>query len=302
MLPRARRGGADEPYFLRQTALELQRFRALLDELQRRDAVYAPSVLLDWARGGGWPGRPGVLVTFDDGYADVLEFAAPELATRGLSGLLCVTSAVASGTQAGFVVDHWYAAVASATARTGLLDGFDREPWPFDLDRAEDRARLINGPEKRSYLRASAAEQAFMLARLRCALGVPGTPAIPAFLDPAALAEMEQGGWILAAHGHRHALLPLLSDQDVAAELEQSKAFFAEHGLRAPVILAYPDGATCPRTEALARAAGFTIGLALGSRFASPDDPPLRLPRLIPTNDPDWFARRLLPLFTSAAH
>lgn len=285
VLPASRREGPDAPYFERQTALALDRFQALLDALDRRDAVLPPSALLAWTGGAAWPERPGVILTFDDGYADVLEVAAPELRRRGWTALLCVTTAAASGAQAGLPVDHWYAALR-------------------DLDRAEDRASFIDGPEKRAFVRATPEAQREMLVRLRAALAArgkattPGEPALPPLLDAAGLATLSQAGWWLGAHGDTHALLPELDAPDAAAELARCRRFFPDHGLPAPAILAYPDGATCPRTEALAAAAGFTIGLALGSRFATAEDPPLRLPRLIPTNDPGWFERRLAPLFT----
>src|SRR6185437_16136605 len=152
VLPVARRAGPDEPYFLRQTALTLDGFRALLDELERRSAVASPGTLCEWARGGRWASAPRVILTFDDGYADVLEIAAPELKKRGMPALLCVTTGVASGAQEGLPVDHWYAAV-----HAGL---------PSGPEHAEDRARLVDGPEKRAFVLATPEEQPRMLEQL----------------------------------------------------------------------------------------------------------------------------------------
>lgn len=297
VLPTARQTGADAPYFQRQTALGLDRFTALLDELSRRDAVRSPRALLDWNRARAR--RPGVILTFDDAYADVIELAAPELAARGMEALLCVTTKVASGGQRGFPVDHWYAAVQAATVRSGTLDGIVTDPWAFDLDRAEDRARLVDGPEKRAFIRASPDVQQRLLARLHRALGVESTPPVPAHLTATDLGKLVAAGWMLGSHGERHQLLPLLSDAEAEEDLVRSRAFFPAHGLPVPSIVAYPDGATDARIQDLARRAGYTIGLALGSRFATAEDPPLALPRLIPTNDPAWFERRLLPLFST---
>ncbi|MDI1443604.1 polysaccharide deacetylase family protein [Polyangium sp. 6x1] len=297
VLPASRREGSDEPYFVRQTALALDRFRDLLDELVRRDAILPPETLLAWLNQGAAPPRPGVILTFDDGYADVLELAAPELQARGVRALLCVTTAVASGVVRGFPVDHWYAAIGAATVRRGMLEGFTRDPWSFDLDLDEDRARLVEGPEKRAFVGAQTNEQKDMLVRLHRALGVEVLPAIPRVLDVDDLRSLAREGFLLGSHGERHVHLPRLPECEAAEQMRRSRAFFADHGLPDACILAYPDGATCPRTEALAKAAGFSIGLALGSRFATRDDDPLALPRLIPTNDPGWFRRRLLPLF-----
>src|SRR6185503_11543965 len=128
VLPASRREGPDEPYFLRQTALAIDRFCALLDELERRAAVLPPEALFCCE-------RPGVILTFDDGYADVLDFAAPELQKRNMRAILCVTTAVASGAERGFPMDHWYATAQRAATRTGVLDGITDEAWSFDLNR-----------------------------------------------------------------------------------------------------------------------------------------------------------------------
>lgn len=300
VLPSSRRGGPDEAYFQRQTALDFDRFRSLLDELERGFAVAPPETIFAWtpgARAVAPVDAPAVILTFDDGYADTLEIAAPELARRGLRAILCATTGIASGRLRGFPVDHWYATVHAATTRTGHLEGPAGEAWSFDLDRAEDRARFVDGPEKRAFVRASIADQQTLLARLREALGVDRAPPVPRTLDLSGLVELGAMGWLLGSHGDTHALLPLLSEPDAARELTRSRDFFPEHGLPAPAILAYPDGASGPLTEALARAAGYTVGLSLGSRLATATESPLHLPRLIPTSDPAWVERRLLPLF-----
>jgi peptidoglycan/xylan/chitin deacetylase (PgdA/CDA1 family) len=303
VLPSSRRGGPDEAYFRRQTALDFDRFRSLLDEIERHGAIAPPEAIFAWAPDASAKGAvraPAVILTFDDGYADVLEVAAPELERRGLRAILCATTGIVSGRLRGFPVDRWYATVHAAARRTGRLEGLPGEAWSFDLDRAEDRARFIDGPEKQAFVRASIAEQHTLLARLREALGVDSAPPVPRALDLADLARLAAMGWRIGSHGDTHALLPRLAEHDAADELARSRAFFPEHGLPAPTILAYPDGASCPRTEALARAAGYTVGLALGSRLATATESPLQLPRLIPTDDPTWFERRLLPLFRAA--
>lgn len=241
VLPSSRRAGWDEPYFFRQTALDLDLFRSLLDELQRRRAVVAPEAIFAWTRkAGATTGTartkrpPEVILTFDDGYSDVLEVVAPELERRGMRAVLCVTTAVVSGQQHGFPVDHWYATIQGASSRTGLLEGLTDEAWSFDLSRAEDRARLIDGPEKRAFVRAAPREQENMLARLRRALGAELPLPIPGSLDVADLSKLADMGWLLGSHGERHALLSLLSEDDAAGELTRSHAFFHEHGLAAP--------------------------------------------------------------------
>ena len=67
VLPASRRAGRDAPYFARQTAIDLDRFRTLLDALDHLDAVLPPHALIEWAAGRLAIDRPRVVLTFDDG-------------------------------------------------------------------------------------------------------------------------------------------------------------------------------------------------------------------------------------------
>ena len=298
ILPESHCVGPDKPYFLRQTALSLERFRLLLDEIESHAHVLPPEALFEWLKGAQVTDRPGVVLTFDDGYADIVTFALPELQRRHSRAIVCITTATMFEDYT-LPVDRWYATIHAAMVRRGTLSGLGVEPWTFDLDRDEDFARLIDGPEKRAFVQANAVEQEKLLQCLERAFGVHTRPPVPKMLDVEQLRMLEERGFILGAHGHHHLHLPRLSDEIASYELERSHSFFPNHGLSTTPILAYPDGATSGRIEELARAQGFSVGLALGSRPATRDDSPLHLPRFIPTNDPSWFTRRLLPLFTS---
>lgn len=299
VLPARRRGGADEPYFLRHTALELGRFSRLLDALAVRcDVLDLAQPVLLWSVAAAARTRPVVALTFDDGYADVEEFALPELARRGLRAAMCVTSGAASGALA-LPVDGWYAALAGATAHRGVLEGFGVAAWRFDLSAPMDRQRLIDGPEKRAYVRAGEEERAQLLERLRQVLGSEVRPR-PALLGPEGIRRLWRAGWTIGAHGHSHALLGALPVAQAAQELAVSRDWLVEQGLPPPELVAYPDGDVSPEVEALAAAAGYQLGLALGGRAVAESDGLLRLPRLIVKNEDDWAERRLWPLLVGA--
>ena len=301
ILPESYRNGPDAAYFLRQTALSLERFRLLLDDIERHADILPPEVLIDGCFDGRAWNRPAVVLTFDDGYADIVIFALPELRRRNLRAAVCVTTATFT---AGYVfpVDRWYATLHAAKVRRGTLVGFGEEPWLFDLNVEGDVARFIDGPEKRAFVRANPDLQEKLRALLAESLGVEQTSATPKWLNRRELTTLVNEGFLLGAHGHRHQHLPELPEVDAKNELRQCRAFFPANDLPTPTILAYPDGATCERTESLARAAGFSVGLALGSRAVTKSDSWMHLPRFIPTNDPTWFERRLGPILRGATH
>jgi peptidoglycan/xylan/chitin deacetylase (PgdA/CDA1 family) len=68
-------------------------FRGHLDAIRRsgRSAVTIGE-LARCIRSGVWPTRPLVAITFDDGFADTVEVAAPMLADAGLAATLYVTT------------------------------------------------------------------------------------------------------------------------------------------------------------------------------------------------------------------
>lgn len=299
VLPSSYAEGPDKPYFLRQTALSLERFRSLLDDVAANATILPPETFVAWTQGKYEPDRPAAVLTFDDGYQDLWTYAWPELERRGLRAVVCVSTATLAESYV-FPVDRWYAAVMAAKVRQGALIGFGADAWHFDLDLDADLRRLIDGPEKRVYVQADATTQKVLLARLQNALGVGHVPSTPALLDGREIQSLVDAGCLLASHGHHHVHWSGLTDKMLQSEIEATRAVFRAHAWPAPDIVAYPDGAIDDRSEGIAYASGFSIGLALGSRVAMPSDSRLRLPRFIPTNDSTWCARRLGEFFKSA--
>ncbi len=301
VLPSNRRSTTDEPYFLRQTAMELDHFRRLLDRLEARCEVLPPERLLEWYTGGIEAERPPIVLTFDDGYLDVLEHAVPELTARGHRAIVAITTAVAAGSQSGFPVDNWYAALMTATRQRGRLESLGAPAWEYDLQQPEDFQRLIDGPEKRAFLQADADEQARLVRHLRIQLGCGEQATLPPVLRPSELRVLSEAGWLLASHGNSHALMPGLGQARALEELASSRCWFSQVRLPEPHIIAWPDGAVDDSSAQAAAEAGYRLGLVLGGRLAGRADPWWALPRLIPRNSPTWFKERLEPLLRQDA-
>src|SRR3712207_3581414 len=79
--------GADRPF-----ALSPAQFEAHLDVIARegRRSLTVAGLMRAW-RAGEMP-RHSVVLTFDDGFADVLRVVAPALAARGLTGTAFLTT------------------------------------------------------------------------------------------------------------------------------------------------------------------------------------------------------------------
>lgn len=199
------------------------------------------------------PERPFAVLTFDDGYRDNRDHAAPVLARRGAPWTLFVTRDFALGRGR-----FWWRELEEAVRRVDLVR-FEGLELPAATDREKARAfatlywRLRAGPE--DALRAATR-------RLAEAAGVD-VEALgrDACLDFDALRALARDPAVtLGAHTLTH---PMLAKADAALarrEIVESKAAL-EAELGAPVRhFAYPvgdPGSAGPREFALAREAGF---------------------------------------------
>jgi peptidoglycan/xylan/chitin deacetylase (PgdA/CDA1 family) len=245
--------------------------------------------------------RGAVVVTFDDGYADNLEHAAPALAARQVPATVFVSSGLLDATP-------WWDELADIVGRSAggslTIDGeaialpFDAPP-PSPLWRAEDD--LPSGPREALYLRLwqellvlDAGARSIELARIAEALGSPARPA-PLMLDGDALVELAGApGISIGAHTVSHASLTNLDLAGRSKELEDGRQAL-EHHLSRPVdLLSYPFGHHDDETVAAARRAGFTAAVTTEGRRVPRRADPLRLPRFtIGPMTPAEFSARL---------
>ncbi|WP_029031875.1 polysaccharide deacetylase family protein [Salinarimonas rosea] len=202
---------------------------------------------------GPEPERPFAVLTFDDGYRDNRDYAAPILAARGAPWTLFVTRDFALGRGR-----FWWRELEEAVRRSPRIrhDGLD---LPARTDAEKARAfdtlywRLRAGPEDalRSATHRLAEEAGVDVAAL-------ATGACLALDEIAALARDPLV--TLGAHTLTH---PMLAKHDVETarrEIVESRAVLADATGREIRHLAYPvgdPGSAGPREFALAREAGF---------------------------------------------
>ncbi len=186
---------------------------------------------------------PTVSLTFDDGYRDNAEIAAPLLERAGLRATFFVSTDFIDGTPL------WFDQAAFAHARLGAEKAGDLlriEGEALDASRFLDHLKRL--PAER---RAAAVTE--------LANRAPPLPddLIYAAMRPDQLAELGDAGHEIASHGIRHEMLPDLGTEALTAELAGSSERIRAWTGEAPVGFCYPNGYSNPTVEAATAAAGY---------------------------------------------
>jgi hypothetical protein len=203
-------------------------------------------------------------VTFDDGYRNNAELAAPLLERRRTPALFFVSTGPVISQQ-----PFWTDVVVTPIQALHLqcLDlralGFGRYDFRqgSEPDRWDDIQRLLVA------IKAVGNEDhpqvAGLLAWLRGEFREVLGEHLPRFRPLAAdqIRRMAAGGFChFGSHGHEHRILPRLDDEALACSLMRSRAILADMTGRPAEHLAYPNGDCDTRVLAAASAAGYRRG------------------------------------------
>lgn len=199
--------------------------------------------------------RRAVVVTFDDGYADVLREARPVLAA-------CDIPATAFIVAGSFGQPFWWDELAWLVREPAAL---------YDQSLAH--------PERRHAI----------LSELRAASPQNGA-ADGRALTPAEVAELASDGLVeIGSHTMTHPLLATLPAAAQEAELRQSKVDLEAIVGRPVTAFSYPHGSATAVTQTLVRTAGYHLACASHNGLARRGSNPFFLPRFWP---PDWDGDR----------
>jgi peptidoglycan/xylan/chitin deacetylase (PgdA/CDA1 family) len=180
------------------------------------------------ACGRDLPARP-LLITFDDGWADTVEYALPVLRAHGAPAVVFV-----------------------ATGHIGRTEGFWQEEV-FDAILAGEGGTLAQAEATIAALDRLAPE-----ARAERLAALPRRVLPRRMADPAGLAALERAGVAIGGHGHSHE--PLTRVADPEAEFRACRETLARLGLGGDrPAFSFPHGRTSPALIAAARAAGFGL-------------------------------------------
>lgn len=228
-------------------------------------------------------GRRRVAITFDDGYLDNLEAAAPALDAAGMAATVFVVSDLLEGTR-----PFWWDRLDHL-----LGDTERREPLAVDLGGRRLRVDLADAGARARGLQVlagvlrplPAARREALLEQLSGELGVPiGPCACHAHLSPEQVVELDAAAGIdIGAHTRSHPCLRTLPAAAQVAEIAGSRRAL-EDALGHPVTtFAYPFGSHDSWDATTVRAAarsGVSLAVTTISGDVSGLTPRLRVPRV----------------------
>ncbi|MEM7516086.1 MAG: polysaccharide deacetylase family protein [Planctomycetota bacterium] len=228
-------------------------FCEVLDFFGEHYSIVSPEAVLAFGEGeAALPERP-LLLTFDDGWADNAEVAAPRLTERGLRGLVFVVSDAVNRREA-FWQERLIAAgrtgafTAERTSELAEVSGLEA-----DAMEGEAAARSL----VRGLLDADAETLRRTLKSFTAWYGeVEGS--LPAqMLSEEQVRELDRGSLHIGSHGRTHT--PLLGLPDAVDELRDSRDRLGELLGRPVTALSYPHGRYDEALAEETRKAGYLL-------------------------------------------
>jgi peptidoglycan/xylan/chitin deacetylase (PgdA/CDA1 family) len=237
-----------------------------------------------------------VVLTFDDGYADVLTRASPLLERARIPATVFVIAGLLGR-------EFWWDALWRKLRTPDRLperlrltvDGGVFEWTERDGPDAGDRGKLLFELYAR-LLRLPESGRRAALDALSVWTGVGAEEAgADRALEPDEVVRLAQGGLIeVGAHSSTHARLPTLPPDGQRSEIQNCKADLEGLIGRPVVSFSYPHGGCSPRTAAIVRASGYECACTSRTDAVRPDIDRFQLPRFwVPDWDGERFSRWL---------
>lgn len=218
-------------------------------------------------------------ISFDDGYRDNLEVAAPILARRGIPA----TFFIATGFLDGGIMfnDVVIECLRACPLDEILLPEVRPEPLPLRtwLERGHAAGRLLDALKYLAFEDRAAVVQELPA---RCRVELPRD----LMMSSEQVRSLVDMGFDVGAHTHHHPILLKLSDEAARSDIEQGRQQLAEIVQRPVNLFAYPNGRWGKdfdgRHRAMAKAAGFTAAFSTEPGTCRADSDRWALPRFTP--------------------
>jgi peptidoglycan/xylan/chitin deacetylase (PgdA/CDA1 family) len=283
--------------------LPVASFIRQLDLLARAYELISLDTLGDLLRSHSPLGAPQAVISFDDGYRNVLTVAEPLLRARKIPFSVFVsTRYITTGER--FPTYVLRAALYTTQQREVYLPSIDRQ---FTLADRSARREVV-GELTPILKRAPMPVVHQLLHELRALVPAADWPAIDAMfeddapLDWDGLRSFRQAGAVIGSHCHDHAILhERQSATEVRYQLTESKQAI-EARIGPCRYFAYPNGGTCdisPAAANLVRSCGYELGFAAVRGLVTARAEHFLLPRIFALQNPDMLSVRLVGAATS---
>jgi peptidoglycan/xylan/chitin deacetylase (PgdA/CDA1 family) len=263
---------------------DASRFETQMRWVQSWFNVLPLSQAVDLLRAGNLPAR-ALSITFDDGYADNEEVAAPILARLGLSATFFISTGYLGG--GCMWNDRVIEAVRSCESPTIAVDGIGLETLPVG---STAERRLAIGTLLKAIKHFEPARRDEATAAIVAACGGRPSPAL--MMQPEQVRSLRAQGMDIGGHTVTHPILTRLAPDVARDEMARGKAHL-EALIGQPIdLFAYPNGVPGqdygPEHVAMARDCGFKAAVSTSWAAASSHSDPFQLPRFTP-----WDRSRL---------
>lgn len=230
-----------------------------IDLVKRKFPIINSKELEKIVQGGAFR-RTYAMITFDDGFIDNFEVAAPILRQHSVPAVFFLISGMTGTNQI-----TWWDEIAylvrncqRATLRLTI-------PFPCKIELRANRELVIRKVLQLYKHPQNHSPDLFMRElRDECAVTVPTTTS-PRFLDWADARAMIAMGFELGSHTHSHHLLSTLPYDQQMEELRRSKELIEEHTREKVSLIAYPVGSrsafNCDTRRAV-KASGYKFGFS----------------------------------------
>ncbi len=269
-------------------------FASQMSLLARQRQVISLDALAETLAAGESPPTGSVVITFDDGYLDTYEVAAPILSRYDLPATLFIATGYAERGESAWI-DVLYNAF-----RTRARQRLELPIATFDLSKPEqlDQAYAVAAG---SLIRAGKTERAALMASFQEQLE-PQEQAPRLTMHWGEVREMRRRypNIGIGSHTREHLDMSRLSDEEVVEELSAAHRDIERELGITPVHFAFPYGRDNARARAWLKSNGYrTASLTEPMTLVQSDSDPLRLTRLEAPQDPtpERFAYH-----TSGAH
>ena len=236
----------------------------------------------------GHPTKPVATISFDDGYLDNLEYAAPILLKYGCpASFYIVTDCIDHGRMV------WTQEIKHLFQCTTLLQfnaSLPYLPGKFQVKGWRDRnQRLMYARSIRDYLlMANQHVRDSFLEDIRMAF--PDVMPLNPMMTWADVQQLHSAGFVIGSHTKTHPVLPTISSfPEIVAEMTSSGNRIQEVLGFYPVAIAYPFGAYDHKVSTAAYQAGYRYGITSNQQwYYSDKDSPYAVSRTLLSNEP-WI-------------